>query len=75
MARVYAGRGEQALQDRIRHAIEHAPKDAGPINAHRLVSRAIAEMQKLSPEYLDRFVNYTDTLMALERLRRPGRKV
>ncbi|WP_417546397.1 DUF2894 domain-containing protein [Marinobacter sp.] len=75
MARVNADRGEQALQDRIRHAIEHAPKDAGPINAHRLVSRAIAEMQKLSPEYLSRFVNYTDTLMALERLRRPGRKV
>ena len=72
MTRVNAGRGEQALQDRIRHAIEHAPKDAGPINAHRLVSRAIAEMQKLSPEYLSRFVNYTDTLMALERLGRKG---
>lgn len=72
MARVYAGRGEQALQERIRHAIEHAPKDAGPINAHRLVSRAMAEMQKLSPEYLNRFVNYTDTLMALERLGRKG---
>lgn len=72
MARVKAGRGEQVLQDRIRHAIEHAPKDAGPINAHRLVSRAMAEMQKLSPEYLNRFVNYTDTLMALERLGRKG---
>jgi len=72
MARVKAGRGEQVLQDRIRHAIEHAPKDAGPINAHRLVSRAMAEMQKLSPAYLNRFVSYTDTLMALERMGRKG---
>ncbi|WP_417512992.1 DUF2894 domain-containing protein [Marinobacter sp.] len=72
MTRAYADHGKQALQDRIRHAIEHAPKDAGPINAHRLVSRALAEMQKLSPDYLNRFVNYTDTLMALERLRRKG---
>ncbi|MDO6822876.1 DUF2894 domain-containing protein [Marinobacter sp. 1_MG-2023] len=72
MTRASAGCGEQALQERIRHAIEHAPKDAGPINAHRLVSRALAEMQKLSPEYLKRFVNYTDTLMALERLGRKG---
>lgn len=72
MTRAHADRGEQALQDRIRHAIEHAPKDAGPINAHRLVSRALAEMQKLSPEYLNRFVSYTDTLMALERMGRKG---
>ena len=72
MSRVKTDRSVRALQDRIRHAIEHAPKDAGPINAHRLVSRAIAEMQKLSPEYLDRFVNYTDTLMALEKLGRKG---
>ncbi len=68
MARVKADYGAQALQDRIRHAIEQIPKDAGPMNAHRLVSRAIAEMQRLSPEYLNRFANYTDTLMALERL-------
>lgn len=72
MARVNAGRGEQALQERIRHAIEEVPQDAGPINAHRLVSRAMAEIQKLSPAYINRFVNYTDTLMALERLARKG---
>lgn len=72
MTRVNAGRGEQALQERIRHAIEEVPQDAGPINAHRLVSRAMAEMQRLSPAYINRFVNYTDTLMALERLARKG---
>ena len=71
MARATADHGVQALQDRIQHAIENIPEDAGPMNAHRLVSRAIAEMQRLSPEYLNRMVNYTDTLMALEKL---GRK-
>ncbi|MDS1311467.1 DUF2894 domain-containing protein [Marinobacter xiaoshiensis] len=72
MARASADRGEQALQDRVRCAIEQAPEDAGPMNAHRLVSLAMAEMQKLSPEYLNRLVKYTDTLMALERLGRKG---
>ncbi|WP_372966087.1 DUF2894 domain-containing protein [Marinobacter sp.] len=71
MARVKADHSVQVLQERLHHAIEHAPENAGPMNAHRLVSRAIAEMQKLSPEYLHRFANYTDTLMALEKL---GRK-
>ncbi|MFV8570211.1 DUF2894 domain-containing protein [Marinobacter sp. SBS5] len=71
MARASADHGIQALQDRIQYAIEHTPEDAGPMNAHRLVSRAIAEMQRLSPDYLNRMVNYTDTLMALEKL---GRK-
>lgn len=72
MARVQADQGTQALQDRIRQAIEQTPENAGPMNAHRLVSRAIAAMEKLSPEYLNRFVNYADTLLALERLGRKG---
>ena len=42
------------------------------MNAHRLVSRALKEMQTLSPEYLDRFARYTDTLLALERLAKRG---
>ncbi|MBO6850975.1 MAG: DUF2894 domain-containing protein, partial [Marinobacter sp.] len=42
------------------------------MNAHRLVSRAIATMETLSPEYLNRFVNYADTLLALERLGKKG---
>ncbi|WP_298448859.1 DUF2894 domain-containing protein [uncultured Marinobacter sp.] len=72
MTRASVDRGEQALQARVRNAIEQAPEDAGPMNAHRLVSLAMAEMQKLSPEYLNRLVKYTDTLMALERLGRKG---
>ena len=70
--RARADQGTHALQARIRQAIESTPKDAGPMNAHRLVSRAIAEMQSLSPEYLERFARYTDTLLALERLAKKG---
>ncbi|PPK50867.1 DUF2894 domain-containing protein [Marinobacter persicus] len=70
MARAQADRGSEVRKARIRHAIEQTPEDAGPMNAHRLVSRAIARMQSLSPEYLDRFARYADTLMALEQLAR-----
>jgi len=66
MARAQADRGSEVRKARIRHAIEQTPEDAGPMNAHRLVSRAIARMQSLSPEYLDRFARYADTLMGLE---------
>jgi len=72
MIRAKAEQGNHVLNERIRHAIESTPKEAGPMNAHRLVSRAIAEMQKLSPEYLERFARYTDTLLTLERLARKG---
>lgn len=72
MIRAKAEQGNHALEERIRHAIVSTPKEAGPMNAHRLVSRAIAEMQKLSPEYLERFACFTDTLLTLERLARKG---
>ncbi|TVP53915.1 MAG: DUF2894 domain-containing protein [Halomonadaceae bacterium] len=71
MARAKANQRQLVRQERIRCAIEQIPKDAGPMNAHRLVSRAIAEMQQLSPAYLERFANYTDSLLALERLTKP----
>ncbi|MBE0485498.1 MAG: DUF2894 domain-containing protein [Marinobacter sp.] len=72
LIRARADQSTHALQERIRHAIESTPKEAGPMNAHRLVSRAIAEMQTLSPEYLERFARYTDTLMALEKMAKRG---
>jgi len=70
LARVRTGQDTRALQQRIRQAIESTPAEAGPMNAHRLVSRALAEMQKLSPEYTLRFARYIDTLLALEKCSR-----
>lgn len=61
----------QALEQRIADAIEQTPADAGPMNPHRLVTRAIKQMQQLSPAYLHQFASHIDTLMTLEKL---GRK-
>lgn len=71
LAKARAEVGNRHLQQRMHQAITQIPANAGPMNAHRLVSRALAEMQRLSPDYTLRFARYMDTLMALERL---GRK-
>ncbi|QYF93341.1 DUF2894 domain-containing protein [Massilia sp. PAMC28688] len=47
-------------------AMQQAPKNAGPINSHMLVLRALAMMQSISPDYMNRMVSYVDTLLALD---------
>lgn len=49
----------------VAKAIGQAPKDAGPINSHMLVLRSLALMRDISPDYLNRFISYADTLLAL----------
>lgn len=43
-----------------------APKHAGPLNAHRLVLKALAEMRQLSPDYLRHCLAHVDTVMWLD---------
>jgi hypothetical protein len=50
----------------VAKALDLAPKNAGPINSHGLVLRSLALMREVSPSYLNRFVAYADTLIALE---------
>ena len=50
----------------VTQALDQAPKNAGPINSHRLVLRSLALMREISPDYLNRFVSYVDTLLCLE---------
>ena len=50
----------------VSHAIAQAPNNAGPINSHMLVLRALGQMRELSPDYLSRFINYVDTLRCLD---------
>lgn len=50
----------------VADAIKQAPKDAGPLNSHLLAIRSIEAMKGLSPEYLNRFVSYMDSLLWLE---------
>ncbi len=50
----------------LTQALEQAPKNAGPINSHMLVLRSLALMRDISPDYLNRFMSYADTLLCLD---------
>ncbi|WP_019530436.1 DUF2894 domain-containing protein [Dasania marina] len=49
----------------ISQVINEVPKDAGPLNAHRLVIKTLTAMQTISPDYLRRMVNQIDTMFYL----------
>ena len=51
----------------VTQALEQAPKNAGPINSHMLVLRSLALMRDISPDYMNRFMSYADTLLCLDR--------
>ncbi len=67
-----SSRSFRALQGRINaektaaQALADEAEDAGPLNPQRLVIRSLTAMQELSPQYLNRFVAYIDTLLWLE---------
>lgn len=66
-----------SVQKQVSQAIAQAPQNAGPINSHMLVLRALGLMQGISPDYLNRFMTHADTLLCLEdaeRLRMSSRK-
>lgn len=51
----------------LAQAIAEMPKDAGPLNSHRLAIKSLTAMRDLSPEYLNRFLSYLETLLWLEK--------
>lgn len=55
-----------SVDKQVAQAIKQAPENAGPINSHRLVLRSLALMRDISPDYLNRFMSYADTLLWLE---------
>ena len=55
-----------SVQKQVKQAIAMAPQNAGPINSHMLVLRSLGLMRDASPDYLNRFINYVDTLLSLE---------
>lgn len=59
-----------SVQKQVRQAIAQAPQNAGPINSHMLVLRALGLMQDISPDYLNRFMTYIDTLLCLDEAER-----
>ena len=58
--------GKISVQKQVSQAIAQAPQNAGPINSHMLVLRSLGLMRDLSPDYLNRFMSYVDTLLILE---------
>ncbi len=55
---------------RVTQAFDQAPKNAGPINSHRVVLHSLALMRDISPDYLNRFMSYVDTLLCLDQVDR-----
>lgn len=60
----------RAIDRAIARAMDKAPENAGPLNAHQLVIRALTTMGDISPAYQNRFVSYIDTLLWLEQAAR-----
>ncbi len=65
---------QRAADRQASQAIAGAPANAGPLNSHMLVLRSLAAMRDLSPDYLNRFVSYADTLLRLDQAGRQGRR-
>jgi hypothetical protein len=54
------------VQKQVSKAMAQAPQNAGPINSHMLVLRSLGLMRDASPDYLNRFMVYVDTLLCLD---------
>ncbi len=55
-----------SAEKQVTQALGQAPKNAGPINSHVVALRALALMRDTSPDYLNRFMSYVDTLLCLD---------
>lgn len=58
-------------RSQVRQALEQAPQDAGPLNSAQLVHRALVLMRDVSPDYLQAFMGYVDTLAWLDGMAAP----
>jgi hypothetical protein len=53
---------------RLTQSLAKVPDNAGPLNSHHLVHRSLKLMHELSPEYLNRFMSYVDTLLWVDQV-------
>jgi hypothetical protein len=51
---------------RLHQSLAKVPENAGPLNSHHLVHRALTLMRDASPEYLNKFMSYVDGLLWLD---------
>lgn len=57
---------------RLTQSLAKVPENAGPLNSHHLVHRSLLLMRDLSPEYLNRFMTYVDTLLWVDQVNGAG---
>jgi hypothetical protein len=55
-----------SAERRLNQSLAKMPDNAGPLNSHHLVHRALILMRDLSPEYLNRFMSYVDALLWID---------
>ena len=55
-----------SAERRLTQSLATVPGNAGPLNSHHLMHRALTVMRELSPGYMSRFVSYADTLLWLD---------
>ena len=60
-----------SAEKQVTQAMGQAPKNAGPINSHVVALRSLALMRDTSPDYLNRFMSYVDTLLCLDHSDKP----
>lgn len=60
-----------SAEKQVTQALGQAPKNAGPINSHGVALRSLALMRDTSPDYLNRFISYVDTLLCLDQSDKP----
>ncbi|MEJ2768027.1 DUF2894 domain-containing protein [Mycetohabitans sp. B46] len=60
------------IEKQLRQSLNHVPRNAGPLNSSSLVHRSLSLMRELSPEYLQQFLAYADTLSWMEQLNSGG---
>jgi len=55
-----------SLEQQLTQALAQMPENAGPLNSHMLVLRALILMRDQAPAYLHRFMGYLETLLWFE---------
>ena len=56
----------RAIERRVEIAIQHGPDSPGPLNPQMLALKSLMAMRDLSPQYLNRYVNYLDALFWID---------
>lgn len=55
-----------SAERRLTKSLATVPENAGPLNSHQLVHRALQLMRETSPGYLHHFMTYVDALLWLD---------